>query len=96
MREAVLLGVDRRDGRVRALGTAEHPERPLVLEPGTWARLLQSAQVDAVETPCGDHGSQGEDVIRLRADAQGLHATLERYGCTEAGKRGALVTREVL
>jgi len=96
MREAVLIGVDKRDGRLRALGTAEHPERPLVLKPGTWAKLLKAAEVESVETPCGDHGSESEDVIRLRADARGLHATRERYRCTEQLERGAREESESL
>lgn len=96
LREAVLIGVDKRDGRARALGTVEHPERPLVLEPETWAKLLKAAEVESVETPCGDHGSEGEDVIRLRADARGLHATRERYRCTDSFARGAHVSSEVL
>lgn len=85
MREAVLIGYDRRDGRVRALGTAEHPEKPLVLEPETWAELLKSKRVERVEQECGDHGSEGRDVMRVSADEKGLHATLDRYGCTEHG-----------
>lgn len=96
LREAVLIGVDPRDGRMRALATAEHPERPLVLEPGTWAKLLKAAEVESVETPCGDHGSEAEDVIRLRADARGLHATRELYRCTKQGGRGARESTEPL
>ncbi|ATB41046.1 hypothetical protein CYFUS_006508 [Cystobacter fuscus] len=95
MREAVLIGVDRRDGRVRALGTAEHPDTPLVLEPETWALLRGSARIESVETPCGDHGSEQERVLRVLADEKGLHATSELYACTETG-RGALVSSEVL
>jgi len=95
MREAVLIGVDRRDGRVRALGTAEHPDTPLVLEPETWALLRGSARIEAVETPCGDHGSEQERVLRVLADEKGLHATSELYACTAAG-RGALLSSEVL
>jgi hypothetical protein len=95
MREAVLIGVDRRDGRVRALGTAEHPDTPLVLEPETWALLRGSARIEAVETPCGDHGSELERVLRVLADEKGLHATSELYQCTETG-RGALASSEVL
>ncbi|MBM7119448.1 hypothetical protein [Archangium primigenium] len=95
LREAVLLGVDKA-GRMRALGTVAHPGRPLVLAPGTWARLLRAASVTAVQTPCGDHGSQGEEVLRVRADARGLHATREVYACTARGTRGALQSSEVL
>ncbi|HEX5750809.1 MAG TPA: hypothetical protein VFZ09_31585 [Archangium sp.] len=95
MREAVLIGVDRRDGRVRALGTAEHPGTPLVLEPETWARLRGSARIESVETPCGDHGSERERVLRVHADEKGLHATSELYLCTDTG-RGALDSSEVL
>lgn len=95
LREAVLIGVDRRDGRVRALGTAEHPGTPLVLEPETWALLRASARVESVETPCGDHGSELERVLRVLADDKGLHATSELYQCTSTG-RGALASSEVL
>ncbi|AKI99913.1 hypothetical protein ATI61_104665 [Archangium gephyra] len=95
LREAVLIGVDRRDGRVRALGTAEHPDTPLVLEPETWALLRGSARIESVETPCGDHGSELERVLRVHADEKGLHATSELYQCTDTG-RGALDSSEVL
>lgn len=96
LREAVLIGVDRRDGHVRALGTAEHPERPLVLEPETWDKLRASARLEAVQTPCGDHGSELEEVVRVHADTQGLHATRTLYQCTEKGERGAKQSAEVL
>lgn len=85
MRYAVLIGVGR-DGHLRALGTAEHPEKPLVLKPGTWAELLKSAEFEAVEMPCGDHGSEEEAVVRVRADKQGLHVTRDIYKCTEQGR----------
>ncbi|HYI02186.1 hypothetical protein, partial [Hyalangium sp.] len=94
MRAAVLIGVDRRDGRVRALGSAEHPERPLVLEPETWALLLKSARIESVEQPCFDHGSEGEHVVRVNADKEGLHATCETYECAETGQRGTLLSIE--
>jgi hypothetical protein len=96
MREAVLIGFDRHAGRLRALGTAEHPERPLVLEPETWDKLRGAARIEAVETPCGDHGSELEEVLRVRADDQGLHAIRELYRCTEKMERAALDSREVL
>lgn len=95
MREAVLIGYDRRDGHVRALGTAEHPEKPLVLEPETWAELLKSKQLERVEQECGDHGSEVRDVMRVSADDKGLHATLDRYACTETGV-GDRLSSEVL
>jgi hypothetical protein len=95
MRSAVLIGFDRRDGRVRALGTAEHPDKPLVLEPETWAMLLGSDRIEAVQMPCGDHGSEEEREVRVRADEKGLHATLDIYQCTSTG-RGALISSEVL
>ena len=75
---------------------SEHPERPLVLEPETWAKLRGSSRVVAVETPCGDHGSEREEVLRVHADVQGLHATRELYRCTAATTRGALESSEVL
>jgi hypothetical protein len=96
MREAVLIGFDRREGRVHALGSAEHPERPLVLEPETWEKLRASARIESVETPCGDHGSELETVMRVRADGQGLHVTRELYTCTEVGGRGTLQSSETL
>ena len=96
LRDAVLLGVDRRDGHLRALGTVEHPDRPLVLEPETWAKLRGAARVDSVETPCGDHGSESESVVRVHADAAGLHATRAFYTCTPEGQRGASASSEVL
>ncbi|MET0404426.1 MAG: hypothetical protein ABW123_18585 [Cystobacter sp.] len=96
MREAVLIGLDQREGRLRALSTTEHPERPLVMAPETWAKLRASTRVVSVETPCGDHGSRMETVMRVHADGRGLHATRERYECTEQDARGERRSSEVL
>lgn len=95
MQYAVLIGVGR-DGKLRALGTAEHPDTPLVLKPWTWAELLKSADFEAVETPCGDHGSEEENVVHVRADKQGLHVTRELFKCTEKGERGERESTEAL
>ena len=36
-----------------------------------------------MEMECGNHGSEIRDVMRVSADEKGLHATLDRYPCTD-------------
>jgi hypothetical protein len=75
---SVLVGLDPRTRRLWAYGTAEHPEEPLVLiRPSLWRTLLDSAASDLVETHCGDHGSEQEDVLHLSADRAGLQAAVD-------------------
>ncbi len=81
---SVLVGVSRARDALHAFGTAEHPDRPLVLDhPQAWEELKAKGVAVSREQPCGDHGSDVEIVVTVRADAKGLHALEETFACDE-------------
>jgi hypothetical protein len=78
--QALLVGIDRRNSRLHAFGTAEHPDEPLTLEdPSDWEN--GGAEVAVVQYACGDHGSEQESEIRLKTDPRDpLQVRLSRHG----------------
>jgi len=92
-RMEVVIGVSSRNPRLHVFGTAEHPERPLVMRRDHWLALADaSASITRVDWPCGDHGSDTETELELSAAAGDIHATKRFYECEgeEYGRRGAL------
>lgn len=93
---SVAIGVSHRNPRLHVLSTAEHPERPLVLQVWQWESLLQAkGPVRVTDWKCGDHGSDEETELELSADADGIHATTWVYECDRDGRRGKLEGKEV-
>lgn len=96
-RMSVAIGISRRNGRLHAFTTAEHPEQPLVLQASQWEALLQAkTPATVIDWKCGDHGSDTETELELSADANGIHATRIEYECTEDGARGKFIKKEAL
>ena len=97
-RQSVLVGVSPDRRTLHAFSSAEHPERPLILEAHDWPMLRDAKGPGrAVEWKCGDRGSDEQSEIVLRADASGIHATRETFACDpNTGARGALVSRQPL
>lgn len=97
-RVSVLIGVSHDNGTLHAFGTVEHPERPLELYAPHWDSLKKSnGTVEVIETQCGDHGSETERTIELKADHKGLHATRKEYSCPEGKKqKKRLLKKEIL
>jgi hypothetical protein len=94
---SVAVGISPRSDRVHVFGTAEHPEKPLVLQAPHWESLLQAkGPVKVVDWVCGDHGSDTETELELRADAEGIHATRTEYKCKADASRGELISTEPL
>lgn len=98
VRPSVLVGVSPGRPVLHAFGSADHPDRPLVLEAEAWRRLRDTEGPGRfVERPCGDHGSQQQLEIALRTDAQGIHAARETFACGPSGaKQGDAISRETL
>jgi hypothetical protein len=86
----VLIGIDRKNEKLHVIGTAENPKKPLYLGAvSQWKRLKDSRGVfTAVEWACGDHGSDTETVISLKADKNGIHGTRASYRCDDTGRSG--------
>jgi hypothetical protein len=92
---AVVVGISRSRPSLHPFTSIAHPERPLILDTGLWAELLHSqGEIEAVQTPCGDHGSEEETDIRLVLSDRGLEATRLIYGCTADDRRGSLKSTE--
>lgn len=80
----VAVGVTRADPRLHALATAEHPDRPLVLESWQWAALARNPRPKPLrDVACGDHGSDEETRIVLRTQRGQLHATRVTSTCPD-------------
>lgn len=88
----VAVGVSRADPRLHVLHSLAYPERPLVLRIDHWQALRQAAAPPRrVDWPCGDHGSDTETELELRADQHGIAVHEREYLCTKAGERGRLL-----
>jgi hypothetical protein len=95
-RMSVAIGISRQNPRLHVFGTIEHPGRPLVLQAWQWESLREAkAPIKVVDWKCGDHGSDSETELGLRADENGIHATKWTYDCDQDGGRGKLASKEV-
>ena len=80
--QAVVVGIDRKNPRLHAFGTAEKPGAPVVFEHAQdWEKVRGKLPVTLTETPCGDHGADQDTRVTVRADAQGLHVTTSTTKC---------------
>jgi len=94
-RIGVVVGLTRKNWRLHAIGSALHPDMPLVLQKREWEALRKArGPVEVLDWPCGDHGADAEDVLRLKATSRGIEGVRFRFQCTESGKRGALMSKE--
>jgi len=94
---SVAVGVSHHIDRLHVFSTIEHPDRTLVLQTSHWESLLKAeAPVKVVDWVCGDHASETETVLKLRADADGIHATRSEYQCHENGQRARLINKDSL
>lgn len=94
----VLIGVTPSNAKLHVFGTAEHPDKPLILIRRIWEELLASkgGDVTSIEWTCGDHGSEVQQEVHLHTDAVGIHATELTYECDENSERGTLKSTEAL
>jgi hypothetical protein len=79
---AIAIGLDAK-GKLAAIATAEHPERPLVLyRPELWREISKGT---VVALHCGDHGGASELAVRFSRDSKGFHAKRIVRVCDDAG-----------
>ncbi|HEX2882486.1 MAG TPA: hypothetical protein VHO25_23355, partial [Polyangiaceae bacterium] len=87
--ETVLIGVTPRKPTLHAFASVEEPTKPLINERRVWEKLLTSSGKIVVPIlTCGDHGSETEIDVEIRADTKGLHTTSLAYECNDNFKRG--------
>ena len=94
-RMGVVIGVTPDKTKLHVLGTAAHPETPLVLAEPEWKALLQAhAPLRITDVPCGDHGSEVEIELELNASHEGIQMISRNFKCAGL-KRGALIKQEI-
>ncbi|HEX7600595.1 MAG TPA: hypothetical protein VF316_03275 [Polyangiaceae bacterium] len=80
--QTVVVGIDKKNPHLHALGTAEKPGAPVVFEHvADWEKVRGKLPVTLVETPCGDHGADEDTRVTVSADAQGLHVATSATKC---------------
>jgi hypothetical protein len=82
-RQTVVVGIDPRNPRLHAFTSVEDPGTPLVLEsPEQWEALRTgSGETNLILWGCGDHGTEEEQRVRLRATKDGIHAEIGVTKC---------------
>jgi len=91
------MGISRRKPRLHAFNTVEYPEKPLVLRVQHWESLLQTkGPIRVIDWLCGDHGSETETELELKAEAGRIHVKQREYTCAEKGQQKRLIKEEVL
>lgn len=96
-RLGVLVGVSPRHPALHAFGTAEHPDRPVVLQFWEWDRILNSSDRTATMTdwPCDDHGSEFRQDYSVRIDAaHEFHVVKRQFSCPNHGQQEKLLFEE--
>lgn len=94
---SVLIGISAQKRKLHAIGTALHPDKPLILEKRIWEALRKSkGSVRSTAWACGDHGSEQEEEIELSIGDSGITATTRLYACTKEDKRGKLMSTEIM
>lgn len=95
-RLGVIVGIATGNPHLHAFGTARRPNSPLILQKTVWDALAKSAKPSRItDWPCGDHGSEIESEIEIRATVRGIQGTRREYQCTETG-RGRLIRQQEL
>jgi hypothetical protein len=92
-RMSIIVGVSRKNPRLHAFTSVTHPEEPLLLQDWHWEALRQAkGSVEVVHWPCSDHGYDGIDEYKLRADNGNIFALKRQYECNEkTGQKGRLL-----
>ncbi len=93
----MVIGLSQRNARLHAFGTALHPDKPLVMHKTAWQALIGShGPIDVLDWPCGDHGSEIEARLELRAGNKGIRVIRREFKCTETGARGRLLSERIM
>jgi hypothetical protein len=92
---SVVVGVSRQNKQLHAFSGVKNLERPLILQTFQWESLLSAkGPIKVINWKCGDHGSDREEELELRAQDGNIYAIRKTYECTDNGRRGRLIGRE--
>lgn len=88
----VVVGISRNNNRLHVFASANRPKEPLILKSGQWEALSKvKGPVKVPDLLCGDHGSDYEREVELRAHNGKIYATRRTYQCVDKGRRGPLI-----
>lgn len=90
------VGVSKANGKLHALGSKAHPERPLVMPGRAWQALLGAKPARVVNYPCGDHGAEQQEELALSAADGAISVQRIMRACKDAGGAGAEMGHEPL
>ncbi len=94
-RESVAVGISRKKGGLHVFSSTNRPKEPLILTSWQWEALSKAkGSVKVSDGLCGDHGSERERELELRAHSGNISATRRTYQCVDKGKRGLLIKKE--
>lgn len=82
---SIAVGVSKSLDRLHVISSKNSPEKPLVLQAQQWQALKSSKTGTAkvVDWQCGDHGSENQEELELKASKGVISAIRQRYECTE-------------
>jgi hypothetical protein len=66
---------------IHILGTAAHPEEPIVLRAKGWQILRTVGRGTYVDVPCDDRGAITQTELELTTDSAGIHLIQREYAC---------------
>lgn len=92
----VIIGRLRGYAGLSALGTALHPNEPLVMKKDEWEALRDATgPIRVVDWTCGDHGSDTEIELELNTGPQGISVIRRTFACDDNnGRRVRLLSEE--
>jgi hypothetical protein len=94
-KESIVVGISRDNPHLHAFASVRNPGKPLLLMDWQWNALNGSKDVVEVgDLTCGDHGSDVNRDLVLRAENGRISATRRTYECTGQATRGGLSKEE--
>ena len=87
----VALGISRGRPELHVIGSAMHPDKPVVLTHTGWQVLRAQSKGTYVQYECGFRGGETQVEVELKTDPSGIHAVEIEYSCPR--KRGHVVSR---
>lgn len=81
------VGLGGASGKLHALTSAAHPERPLILPLDAWRALAKGPGPSRIDTlACGDHASETREEVIVTAAAGRITAKTRSFSCPAPGQ----------
>lgn len=80
----VVVGTSRKNDRLHVFSSVKRPKEPLILTSWQWEALSNTkGPVRVIDWRCGDHASEEEREVELRAQNGDIYATRRTYECVD-------------